>query len=768
MIDDHRMNSHNNLSSHGNLNPNKHNYLTALNEEQRLAVTTTEGPVLVLSGAGTGKTKVLTSRIAYLLENNLATSREIFAVTFTNKAAAEMKNRIYNILGDMNRNIMSWMGTFHSLGVKILRYNADLVGLSSKFTIISTDDSIKLLKQIFLDEGIDIKKYPPKNFAKIIDNWKNRALTPDDLPDSEAKAEKIVSGLGGYLYKEYQRRLKLYNSCDFGDLLLYPIELFKKYPEILSIYHKKFKYFLVDEYQDTNEAQYIWLKLLARKKDGPTNICCVGDEDQSIYSWRGANINNILSFAKDFGEAKTIRLEKNYRSTKHILSAASNLIAHNNQRLGKILYPADPNNYGSKIKIYYVETAQSESKNVAEIIERLKRENHPLKEMAILVRAIFQLREIEEYFIANGISYRIIGGTRFYDRAEIRDCLAYLRLVLNFNDNLAFNRIINTPKRGLGPKAVGAIHSVANANNISFFEASQLLITSDELTKVAKSALALFVENLLRWQSQIMQYSPADLTKIILDESEYTAIYTQDLSKESRDKLENIKELVSSLTKYDNLAEYIDDINLAISNDNDEYAKDAVNIMTLHTSKGLEFDTVFLTGWEEGLFPHARTFEQDDYSTNLEEERRLAYVGITRARKNLYIFTAANRTIHGRFEPSSPSRFISEMKKEDIEKISLMAGYNKFSSGYPTPGWQRAAALAKNSNKNKSTNILSELGTNSGINSFNIGDKIFHIKFGVGKIIKLDDEKSMLVDFEKAGEKNIVRSFAKLLSAKDL
>ncbi|WP_370931865.1 ATP-dependent helicase [Bartonella sp. DGB1] len=740
-------------------------YLSSLNEEQKLAVTTTEGPLLVLSGAGTGKTRVLTSRIAYILQNNLAQPHEIFAVTFTNKAANEMKSRVQHMLSHANSDLY-WMGTFHSLGVKILRKNAELLGLHSSFTILDKSDSLKLLKQIFTDKNIDSKYWKVKSFAELLDDWKNRALLPEDVPPSEANL--FANGKAIELYAEYQDRLKIFNSCDFGDLLLYPIEIFKKFPLILEKYQQRFKYFLVDEYQDTNISQYQLLKLLSKKENNALiNLCCVGDEDQSIYGWRGASISNILRFDQDFPGAKIIRLEKNYRSTKHILGAASHLIAHNKNRLGKNLYAAiDANNINVPlVNVYFTQDSQDEARTIAKEIEKLHKEGHPLKEIAILVRATFQMREIEEYFITRSIAYRIIGGTKFYERLEIKDALAYLRLTINSNDDLAFERIINTPKRGLGAKSLSKIYDYARLKNISLFAAAEKLTYSDELSKQAKSALTIFIENFLRWQKELNHFSPADLAKIILDESGYSAIYKMDSSDEAKERTENLKELVNSLSSYDNLYEYLEHISLTLDRDNNIDTQDTVNLMTLHASKGLEFSTVFLTGWEEGIFPHERILSSSQSSALLEEERRLAYVGITRAKINLHIFSVKYRRIHGRHQPSQPSRFLQELPIEHINKITSLSqynGYNSFSfnhnklpNGYPTPGWQRAA-LAKSAKLLNSSPQFENKTIPA--KQFIIGERVFHLKFGSGTILKIYDD-NLIINFDKAGEKNVLTNY---------
>jgi len=727
-------------------------YLADLNPEQRQAVETLDGPVLVLAGAGTGKTRVLTTRIAHILNLGRAQPRDILAVTFTNKAAREMKLRVGQMVGQIVEG-MPWMGTFHSIGVKILRRHAELIGLKSSFTILDVDDQIRLMKQLLEAENIDEKRWPGRVLAMLIDGWKNRGLTPDLVPAGEAAS--FASGKGKKLYLAYQARLKTLNAADFGDLLLENIRLFRENAEILRQYQQRFKFILVDEYQDTNVAQYLWLRLLAlaqahttltssspgraegaspgdpyqvgtvpanrdgRDKPGhdsvggverekQKNICCVGDDDQSIYGWRGAEVDNILRFDHDFPGAKVIRLERNYRSTGHILAAASHLIAHNEGRLGKTLRTEDV--LGEKVQVTGAWDSEEEARSIGEEIEQLQREareqgeDHPLDEIAILVRASFQMREFEDRFIQLGLPYRVIGGPRFYERAEIRDALAYLRVIAQPADDLAFERIVNVPKRGLGDATVQMLHDHARKARIPMTEAAAALSATDEMKPKARSSLRALMENFARWRTQKDTTPHTELAEIVLDESGYTEMWQNDRSADAAGRLENLKELVRSMEEFENLQGFLEHISLVMDRDGAE-SEQAVNIMTLHSAKGLEFDTVFLPGWEERLFPHQRSLDESGRA-GLEEERRLAHVGLTRARKRAKLYFATNRRIHGLWTTTVPSRFLDELPEADVEVKEPaggtggfgMSGYGasrfdemkSFGSNYTTPGWQRA------------------------------------------------------------------------------
>jgi DNA helicase II / ATP-dependent DNA helicase PcrA len=722
-------------------------YLAGLNPEQRLAVETLDGPVLVLAGAGTGKTRVLTVRIAHILATGRARPGEILAVTFTNKAAREMKHRVGEIVGHVVEG-MPWLGTFHSIGVKILRRHAELVGLKPDFTILDVDDQVRLMKQLLDAENIDEKRWPARVLAALIDGWKNRGLTPEQVPAGEAAV--FANGKGLKLYKAYQERLKILNAADFGDLLLENIRLLREQPEVLRQYQGRFKYILVDEYQDTNVAQYLWLRLLAQRTgttsprargeversegegafppperaDGPPhpnplpasgereqaaakNICCVGDDDQSIYGWRGAEVDNILRFEHDFPGATVIRLERNYRSTGHILAAASHIIAHNEGRLGKTLRTDDE--LGEKVFVTGSWDSEEEARAIGEEIEQLQRGGqsgapHPLSEIAILVRASFQMREFEDRFVTLGLPYRVIGGPRFYERAEIRDALAYLRLINSPADDLAFERIVNVPKRGLGDATVQLLHDHARKRRVPLTEAARAMIETDELKPKPRGALRGLIESLDRWRKQRDTLPHTQLAEIVLDESGYTEMWQKDRSADAAGRLENLKELVRSLEEFENLQGFLEHISLVMDNEKAAEA-DAVSIMTLHAAKGLEFNTVFLPGWEEGLFPHQRALD-DQGRAGLEEERRLAHVGLTRARKRAKIYFATNRRMHGMWQTNIPSRFLDELPEANVEVTESQGGFGgyggygasrfdamtSFGSNYGTPGWQRAQA----------------------------------------------------------------------------
>ncbi|MGB0465216.1 MAG: ATP-dependent helicase, partial [Candidatus Puniceispirillaceae bacterium] len=667
-----------------------------LNEPQLEAVTTLNGPVLVLSGAGTGKTKVLTSRLAELVASRTAQPWNILAVTFTNKAAREMKMRVSQLVGPMAEQVM--LGTFHALAGRMLRRHAELVGLKSDFTILDTDDQLRLLKQVMEAEGLDIKRWPPRGLLGIISRFKDRGLVPEAVTLEEAG--DAAGGKAISIYKAYQNRLKTLNAADFGDLLLHMLTIFTKHPDILAGYQAKLTHIMVDEYQDTNIAQYLWLRLLAQKHH---NLCCVGDDDQSIYGWRGAEVGNILRFETDYENAVTIRLERNYRSTGHILNAASALIAKNEQRLGKTLYTDDAS--GEKVRLAGYWDGYDEARTISSIIESLMKDGHQLDNIAVLVRAGYQTREFEERFLAIGMPYRVV-GTRFYERAEIRDAIAYLRLINQPADDLACERIINTPKRGLGTTSVQTIFQLARAADRPMLAAAADLVDSDELKPQARRSLAGFVMAIGQWREAKDSMPPADFARMVLDESGYTEMWQKDKSPDSDGRLENLKELVSAMEEFDTLSGFLEHISLVM--DNDAPREDGeVTLMTLHAAKGLEFDTVFLPGWEEGIFPSQRSLDENG-GIGLEEERRLAYVGITRARRNLYISFAANRRIHGLWQSAIPSRFVSELPQTDIlEEMAqglsvgrvepVMIGEADSRVGKPGygPGWGRRAKYSE-------------------------------------------------------------------------
>jgi DNA helicase II / ATP-dependent DNA helicase PcrA len=808
-------------------------YLEALNPEQREAVESLDGPVLVLAGAGTGKTRVLTTRIAHILATGRARPGEILAVTFTNKAAREMKDRVGQMVGQVVEG-MPWLGTFHSIGVKILRRHAELVGLKPDFTILDVDDQIRLLKQLLEAENIDEKRWPARVLALLIDGWKNRGLTPDQVPAGEAAS--FGNGKGKKLYVAYQERLKTLNAADFGDLLLENIRLFRQNPEVLRQYQHRFKYILVDEYQDTNVAQYLWLKLLAqaqaeqrtlfpsplagegaerseagegvdlaetfapspgspslRSGDPPSpargegkkqkNICCVGDDDQSIYGWRGAEVDNILRFDHDFPGAKVIRLERNYRSTGHILAAASHLISHNQGRLGKTLRTEDVP--GEKVTVTGAWDSEEEARAIGEEIEQLQRQGHKLDEIAILVRASFQMREFEDRFVTLGLNYRVIGGPRFYERAEIRDALAYLRVINSPADDLAFERIVNVPKRGLGDATIQLLHDHARKRKIPLTDAARAVVETDELKPKPRGALKAVIENFDRWRAQKDTLPHTELAEIVLDESGYTEMWQKDRSADAAGRLENLKELVRSMDDFENLQGFLEHISLVMDTDKGE-GVDSVSIMTLHAAKGLEFDTVFLPGWEEGLFPNQRALD-DQGRAGLEEERRLGHVAITRARKRAKIYFATNRRMHGTWSSNIPSRFLDELPEEHVEVTESvgggfgMSGYGpsrfdemaSFGSSYGTPGWQRAQRAGGRGgggfNEGRSgysgysrppLTIEGELVAKSTgtVSEYRVGDRVFHQKFGNGNVVGIDGNK-LTIAFDKAGEKRVVDSF---------
>jgi DNA helicase-2/ATP-dependent DNA helicase PcrA len=847
-------------------------YLAGLNPEQREAVETLDGPVLVLAGAGTGKTRVLTCRIAHILSQGRARPGEILSVTFTNKAAREMKLRLGQMLGQAVEG-MPWLGTFHSIGGRILRTHAEMVQLKSNFTVLDVDDQVRLLKQLLAAENIDDKRWPARMLAGLIDGWKNRGLTPSQVPPGEAAV--FGNGKGGKLYASYQERLKILNAADFGDLLLENIRLFREQPDVLRQYQHRFKFILVDEYQDTNVAQYLWLRLLSQaparagvplsavipghteppvipgrvedanpeSKAGdessrdsgsapaahpgmtapqspPKNICCVGDDDQSIYGWRGAEVDNILRFDHDFPGAKVIRLERNYRSTGHILAAASHLIAHNESRLGKTLRTEDVD--GEKVTVTGSWDSEEEARAIGEEIEELQRAGNNLNDVAILVRASFQMREFEDRFVTLGLPYRVIGGPRFYERAEIRDALAYLRVINSPADDLAFERIVNVPKRGLGDATVQMLHDHARKRRIPLFEAARAVVETDELKPKARGSLRDLIISFDRWRARREVTTHTELAEVVLDESGYTEMWQKDRSADAAGRLDNLKELVRSMEEFENLQGFLEHISLVMDRDGGAEAE-AVSLMTLHSAKGLEFDNVFLPGWEEGLFPSQRTLDEQGRA-GLEEERRLAHVGLTRARRRAKLYFATNRRIHGTWSTTIPSRFLDELPAHNVEITESKGGsgwggaggygasrfdnVESFGSSYTTPGWQRAQAQRARGQSGRQDNrdnrdnrdtrqgqarsgfeenqspfsgSRSDTSGSSGgfsrnkrgpiviegeliakstgtVSEFSLDDRVFHQKFGYGQVVKIDGNK-LTIAFEKAGEKKVVDSF---------
>jgi len=748
-------------------------WIARLNPPQREAVETTEGPVLMLAGAGTGKTAALTARLAWLVQSRRAWPSEILCVTFTNKAAREMRERVGHLIGPAVEG-MPWLGTFHAIAAKMLRRHAELVGLQSNYTIIDTDDQLRLLKQLIVAEGLDEKRWPARQLAGLIDRWKNRGLNPGDLDAVEN--ELYANGRGQQFYRLYQDRLKAVNACDFGDLLLHMLNVLRGHREVLDHYRQRFRYIMVDEYQDTNQVQYLWLRLLAQEHK---NICVVGDDDQSIYSWRGAEVANILKFEKDFPGARVIRLEQNYRSTPQILAAASGLIGENSQRLGKTLWTEL--NHGDKVRVIGVWDGPEEARRIGDEIERLEREGAYLNQIAILVRAQFQTRELEDRFIQIGLNYKIVGGFRFYERAEIRDALAYLRVIAQPSDDLAFERIYNTPKRGLGDKALERLHRHARGQGVPLMRAALDVCDTDDLPARARNTLLALVRDFARWRESAATLTPAELVRTVLDESGYTAMLQAERSAEAAGRLENLSELARAMEDYETLGDFLEHVSLVMDN---EAADDAekVTIMTIHAAKGLEFDQVFLPGWEEGVFPSQRAVDEGGLAS-LEEERRLAYVAITRAKRRCTILHAANRRIYGQWTSSIPSRFIAEIPEDHVESETTLSGgaslwraqwserddpFAHVARDRPDrtaqrgPGWQRAAAgtfdttprrVAENTRSAASFAAKPRL-------DLAVGDRVFHEKFGQGTIAAQEGNK-LEIDFDAAGRKRVIDSFVR-------
>ena len=804
-------------------------YLASLNPGQRAAVEALDGPVLVLAGAGTGKTRVLTTRLAHLLTTGKAKPWSVLAVTFTNKAAREMRERVEKLLGPGGGGL-PWLGTFHSISARMLRTHAELVGLKNNFTILDTDDQVRLLKQIIEAEGIDEKRWPGRQLAGVIDGWKNRALTPEKVPKNESFS--FADGGGVKLYAIYQARLKILNACDFGDLLMHMIDIFQRYPDVLESYHKKLSHLMVDEYQDTNVAQYLWLRLLAQARK---NLCVVGDDDQSIYGWRGAEVDNILRFEHDFPGAQVVRLEQNYRSTGHILAAAAHLIANNRGRLGKTLFTDDE--LGNRVKVRGVWDGEAEARLIADDIEawvsspspsrgggrgwveaqtpQVHPAPHPpplkgrgsYSDVAVLVRAAWQMRAFEERFLMLRIPYKVIGGPRFFERAEVRDVHAYLRLIRSEDDDLAFERIVNQPKRGVGEGTVQKLHAYAGKPPVRFVTdngplfdadtgevvteqpeapggatrfrtligAAREMVLTDDLPLKARTALRSFLTDLDRWREQSRTMSHVELAEIVLDESGYTEMLRRDKSPQAQTRLENLKELVQSMGQYDTLEAYLEHVALVLDIENETDGEN-VQLSTLHAAKGLEFPLVFLPGWEEEVFPSKRSIDESG-EKGLEEERRLAYVGITRARESARISFAANRQIYGRWQVVLPSRFIDELPSANVDAVSE-TGYGMqppgvrdmavepFTSSYQSPGWRRAQERGAFQSKPPMIDGEARLvARSSGDDSaYKRGDRIFHQKFGYGRVSAVEGNK-LTVAFEKAGEKRVIDSFVVPASA---
>jgi len=747
-------------------------YLDGLNPAQREAVQTLDGPVLMLAGAGTGKTRALTARIVHLLNTGTARPNEILAVTFTNKAAREMKNRVGQMLGQPVEG-MPWLGTFHAICVKLLRRHAELAGLKSNFTILDTDDQLRLLKQLVAASNIDDKRWPARQLAGIIDGWKNRAFTPDKVPAADAGA---YNHKGIDLYAQYQTRLKELNAVDFGDLLLHVVTIFQTHADVLAQYQRWFRYILVDEYQDTNVAQYLWLRLLAADHK---NICCVGDDDQSIYGWRGAEVGNILRFEKDFPGAHVVRLEQNYRSTPHILAAASAVIAGNEGRLGKTLWTDAQD--GEKLRLIGHMDGAEEARWIGEEIEAMQggaRGMRPigLDEMAILVRASHQMRSFEDRFLTIGLPYRVIGGPRFYERLEIRDAMAYFRVITSPDDDLAFERIVNTPKRGLGDKAQQTIQVTARSNGVPLAEGARLAVEAGLIKGKGGVELSKLMADLARWRhlAKDASITHMELAEIALDESGYTAMWQNTKTPEAPGRLENLKELVKALEAFENLQGFLEHVSLIMDNASDDQ-EEKVSIMTLHAAKGLEFPAVFLPGWEDGLFPSQRSMDESGIK-GLEEERRLAYVGITRAEELCTVSFAANRFVFGQWQSALPSRFVDELPPDHVDVLTPPGLYGgnygaagiavksgieakvAAADGYNSPGWKRLQKRAGERGMSQPREARNTVIDLNAISSFAVGERVFHQKFGYGAVTAIEGDK-LEIAFEKAGTKKIVSRF---------
>ena len=761
------------LSDLARARPPGPDYMAGLNPEQRQAVETTEGPVLVLAGAGTGKTRVLTTRLAHILATGRAKPWELLAVTFTNKAAREMRERITHLIGPSAEGLR-WLGTFHSIAAQILRRHAELVGLKSSFTILDTDDQERLLKQLLEAADIDTKRFTPKSLAGLVDHWKNRGWTPEKLPPGE----DFANGKGQTLYAAYQARLRALNACDFGDLLLHNLTILSQHADLAEEYRRRFRYILVDEYQDTNVAQYLWLRLLTSSTG---NVCCVGDDDQSIYGWRGAEVDNILRFERDFPGAKVIRLERNYRSTEHILAAASGLISANRGRLGKTLWTEATG--GEKVRVRGVWDGEAEARLIGDEIETARRSGMNYKDMAVLVRASFQMRAFEERFLMLAVPYTVIGGPRFFERAEIRDAHAYLRLIQSEDDDLAFERIVNVPKRGIGAASVQKILHIARTQGVSAMTAVRDLLGSDELQARTRTALSNFVRDLDRWRALAADTRHWTLVETVLEESGYTDMQKADRTS-GQTRLDNLKELVQSMQQFETLQAYLEHVSLVMDLDRGEAGADSVQIMTLHGAKGLEFPLVFLPGWEEGVFPSQRSIDEKG-EKGLEEERRLAYVGVTRARADARISFAANRLVYGRWTAQLPSRFVDELPLANVEAQSDTGYYGastglkeaksrwdeapSFGAGYSSPGWKRAQDHVRDAAQTPRDRLArtaviegegrliatADPGAGSG---WKRGDRVFHQKFGYGAVRGVEGNK-LVVAFDKAGEKKVIDTF---------
>lgn len=739
-------------ASHSWATPHEPPYASGLNPEQKQAVLAEDGPLLVLAGAGTGKTRVLTTRLAHLLMTGRVSPFQVLAVTFTNKAAREMVARVEALIGHPSAGL--WLGTFHAIGVRLLRRHAELVDLKPSFTILDTDDQLRLVKQVIQAAQIDEKRWAPRVLLGLIQRWKDRGYVPSAVPASEVG--EFAHGRSLQLYASYQQRLLTLNACDFGDLLLHGLTILREHPDVLSKYQDRFRAILVDEYQDTNVAQYLWLRLLAQRHK---NITCVGDDDQSIYSWRGAEVGNILRFEQDFPGASIIRLERNYRSTGHILGAASGLIAKNQARHGKTLWTEDAT--GEQVQIAGLWDDEEEARFIGDEIETWQRDQGALSSVAVLVRAGFQTRPLEERFIAMGLPYRVIGGPRFYERLEIRDAIAYLRLITSPDDDLAFERICNTPRRGIGDAALKSIHASARSAKTSLYQAAHSLILTDDMAKRTRTSLKAFLDLIDLWRASLANAEPRDLTEQVLDESGYTEMWQNDKNPDSTGRLDNLKELTKAIEEFETVPAFLEHVSLVMDAASDPEG-DMVSIMTLHGAKGLEFSNIFLAGWEEGLFPSQRSIDEGGNAA-LEEERRLAYVGITRARKRCTISFAANRRIYNQWSTSTPSRFVEELPPEHIEHMTRNPAMRPDASQLFDDNMFTTRVARFRSRRAELGKVIegkSEILTSKRPQSakYSAGDRIFHQKFGYGRVVGMDGDK-LEINFDKAGAKKVIASF---------
>ena len=723
-------------------------YLERLNPEQRAAVEAVDGPVLVLAGAGTGKTRVLTTRFAHIMLTGRAMPGQVLAVTFTNKAAREMRERVGALLGRPAEGL--WLGTFHALCARMLRRHAEAVGLTSGFTILDGDDQLRLLKQVMEAGKIDPKRWAPQALMGMIQRWKDRGVTPDRVPAAEET--DFALGQSKALYAAYQARLRALNTADFGDLLLHMVEVLRTRPEVLAEYGRRFRYILVDEYQDTNVVQYMWLRLLAQSHK---NICCVGDDDQSIYSWRGAEVENILRFENDFPGAVIVRLERNYRSTAPILAAAAGLIAHNEGRLGKTLRSGRNDASGEPVQVVSLWDSDEEARMVGERIEALRREGERLSEMAILVRTTAQTRAFEERLIVQGTPYRIIGGLRFYERAEIRDAVAYMRVMHQPADDLAFERIVNLPRRGVGEMALRTMHEAARAQAIPLAEAAEGLVRAGGLKGKMREALGQLFQMLMRWRAAVPHVGHVQVAEMVLEESGYMEMWRQDKSPDAPGRVENLREFVRALADFESVAGFLDHVSLVMENEENAEG-DRVSMMTLHGAKGLEFDTVFLPGWEEGLFPSQRTLDEGGLK-GLEEERRLAYVGLTRARRLAVVSHAANRRLYANWQSSIPSRFVDELPESQVARAGS-AAMQREARLLAAPSVFSGGPLTARRGEVKAAGAWEAPERPARVDAIPVGSRVFHQKFGYGKVLTVEDDR-LDVLFEKAGQKRLLDRF---------